>query len=138
MIQVKLELSEQLEKKFISKLKREELLDSEYIQKLIENDLESKIDLGEGFIYDMHLDKLFDKKRIEIEITKIEKKLLLTLIEYAEKIVPVDILISRSWNKTNVTIYSFRNVIKKIRDKTYYELIKNHSSLGYSINISNT
>lgn len=138
MIQVKLELSEQLEKKFISKLKREELLDSEYIQKLIENDLESKIDLGEGFIYDMHLDKLFDKKRIEIEITKIEKKLLLTLIEYTEKIVPVDILISRSWNKTNVTIYSFRNVIKKIRDKTYYELIKNHSSLGYSINISNT
>ena len=138
MIQVKLELSEQLEKKFISKLKREELLDSEYIQKLIENDLESKIDLGEGFIYDMHLDKLFDKKRIEIEITKIEKKLLLTLIEYTEKIVPVDILISRSWNKTNVTIYSFRSVIKKIRDKTYYELIKNHSSLGYSINISNT
>lgn len=138
MIQVKLELSEELEKKFISKLKREELLDSEYIQKLIENDLESKVDLGEGFIYDMHLDKLFDKKRIEIEITKIEKKLLLTLIEYAEKIVPVDILISRSWNKTNVTIYSFRNVIKKIRDKTYYELIKNHSSLGYSINISNT
>ena len=138
MIHVKLELSEQLEKKFISKLKREELLDSEYIQKLIENDLESKIDLGEGFIYDMHLDKLFDKKRIEIEITKIEKKLLLTLIEYTEKIVPVDILISRSWNKTNVTIYSFRNVIKKIRDKTYYELIKNHSSLGYSINISNT
>ena len=138
MIQLKLELSEQLEKKFISKLKREELLDSEYIQKLIENDLESKIDLGEGFIYDMHLDKLFDKKRIEIEITKIEKKLLLTLIEYAEKIVPVDILISKSWNKTNVTIYSFRNVIKKIRDKTYYELIKNHSSLGYSINISNT
>ena len=104
MIQVKLELSEQLEKKFISKLKREELLDSEYIQKLIENDLESKIDLGEGFIYDMHLDKLFDKKRIEIEITKIEKKLLLTLIEYTEKIVPVDILISRSWNKTNVTL----------------------------------
>ena len=138
MIQVKLELSEQLEKKFISKLKKEELLDSEYIQKLIENDLESKIDLGEGFIYDMHLDKLFDKKRIEIEIKKIEKKLLLTLIEYAEKIVPVDILISRSWNKTNVAIYSFRNVIKKIRDKTYYELIKNHSSLGYSINISNT
>lgn len=138
MIQVKLELSEQLEKKFISKLKREELLDSEYIQKLIENDLESKIDLGEGFIYDMHLDKLFDKKRIEIEITKIEKKLLLTLIEYAEKIVPVDILISRSWNKTNVAIYSFRNVIKKIRDKTYYKLIKNHSNLGYSINISNT
>ena len=138
MIQVKLELSEQLEKKFISKLKREELLDSEYIQKLIENDLESKIDLGEGFIYDMHLDKLFDKKRIEIEITKIEKKLLLTLIEYAEKIVPVDILISRSWNKTNVTIYTFRNIIKKIRDKTYYKLIKNHSNLGYSINISNT
>ncbi|MDX9960823.1 MAG: helix-turn-helix domain-containing protein [Aliarcobacter sp.] len=138
MIQLKLELSEQLEKKFISKLKREELLDSEYIQKLIENDLESKIDLGEGFIYDMHLDKLFDKKRREIEITKIEKKLLLTLIEYTDKIIPVDILISKSWNKTNVTIYSFRNVIKKIRDKTYYELIKNHSSLGYSINISNT
>ena len=32
----------------------------------------------------------------------------------------------------------FRNVIKKIRDKYYYGLIKNHSNLGYSVDIPST
>ena len=68
-------------------------------------------------------------------MTKIEKRLLLALIEQSEKIVPVDILIKRAWSKKDVSIYSFRNLIKKIRDKTYYELIKNHSNLGYSVDI---
>jgi DNA-binding response OmpR family regulator len=131
-------LTKQLEDKFTSKLKKDKLTDSEYILKLIENDLDSTIKLGEEFYYHRQSDKLYDKENKKIPLTKTEKKLLLTLIEYTEKIVPVDILIARSWNKTNVTIYTFRNVIKKIRDKTYYELIKNHSSLGYSINISNT
>ena len=71
-------------------------------------------------------------------MTKIEKRLLFALIEQSEKIVPVDILIKRAWSKKDVSIYSFRNVIKKIRDKYYYGLIKNHSNLGYSVDIPST
>lgn len=68
-------------------------------------------------------------------MTKTEKRLLLALIEQSGEIVSVDILIKKAWRKKDVSIDSFRNVIKKIRDKCYYGLIKNHSNLGYSVNI---
>ncbi len=130
-----LSLPKDLEEELASKLKKENLTDVEYLLKLIKNDLVAKIDLGEGFYYHNQSDRFYNSKNEEIIMTKIEKKLILTLLEQKEKIVPVDILIKRAWNKTNVSIYSFRNLIKKIRDKTYYELIKNHSNLGYSLNI---
>ena len=135
---ITLTLTKQLENKFTSKLKKEKLTDSEYILKLIENDLDSTIKLGEGFYYHRQSDKLYDIENEEIPLTKIEKRMLLTLIAYEGKIIPVDVIIQKAWKKDQVSIYSFRNIILKIREKTYYKLIKNHSNLGYSINISNT
>lgn len=132
---ITLNLSKELETKFASKLIKEECTDSEYILELIKNDLDQKLDLGEGFYYDKHSERFYNSKNEEITMTKTEKRLLLALIEQSEKIVPVDILIKRAWSKKDVSIYSFRNLIKKIRDKTYYELIKNHSNLGYSVDI---
>jgi DNA-binding response OmpR family regulator len=132
---ITLTLTKQLEDKFTSKLKKEKLTDSEYILKLIENDLDSTIKLGEGFYYHRQSDKLYDKENKEIPLTKIEKGILLTLIANEGDITPVDIIIQKAWKKDNVSIYSFRNVVLKIREKTYYKLIKNHSNLGYSINM---
>jgi DNA-binding response OmpR family regulator len=132
---ITLTLTKQLEDKFTSKLKKDKLTDSEYILKLIENDLDSTIKLGEGFYYHRQSDKLYDKENKEIPLTKIEKGILLTLIANEGDITPVDIIIQKAWKKDNVSIYSFRNVVLKIREKTYYKLIKNHSNLGYSINM---
>ncbi len=135
---ITLNLPKELEIKFASKLIKEEYTDSEYILKLIKNDLDQKLDLGEGFYYDKYSERFYNSKNEEIIMTKIEKRLLFALIEQSEKIVPVDILIKRAWSKKDVSIYSFRNVIKKIRDKYYYGLIKNHSNLGYSVDIPST
>lgn len=132
---ITLTLTKQLENKFTSKLKKEKLTDSEYILKLIENDLDSTIKLGEGFYYHRQSDKLYDIENEEIPLTKIEKRMLLTLIAYEGKITPVDVIIQKAWKKDQVSIYSFRNIILKIREKTYYKLIKNHSNLGYSIDM---
>lgn len=132
---ITLTLTKQLEDKFISKLKKEKLTDSEYILKLIENDLDSTIKLGEGFYYHRQSDKLYNKENEEIPLTKIEKRMLLTLIAYEGEITPVDVIIQKAWKKDYVSIYSFRNVVNKIRDKTYYKLIKCYSNLGYSINM---
>lgn len=132
---ITLTLTKQLENKFTSKLKKEKLTDSEYILKLIENDLDSTIKLGEGFYYHRQSDKLYDIENEEIPLTKIEKRMLLTLIAYEGEITPVDVIIEKAWKKDHVSIYSFRNVILKIREKTYYKLINNHSNLGYSINM---
>ena len=135
---ITLNLPKELEIKFASKLIKEKITDSEYILKLIKNDLDQKLDLGEGFYYDKLSEKFYNSKNEEIVMSKIEKRLLFALIEQSEKIVPVDILIKRAWSKKDVSIYSFRNVIKKIRDKYYYGLIKNHSNLGYSVDIPST
>jgi DNA-binding response OmpR family regulator len=135
MLKLNLELSEQLESKLTAKLKREELTDIEYVSRLIEQDLYSRVELGEGFYYHKYLDKLYDKENKVVALTKTEKEVLITLIKHEEKIVPVDIITKRSWKKDDVSIYTFRNIIKKIRDKTYYKLIANHSNLGYSINL---
>ncbi|WP_193315831.1 helix-turn-helix domain-containing protein [Poseidonibacter ostreae] len=129
-----MKLSEQIEDKFTSKLKKEDLTDSEYISRLIENDLDSRIDLGEGFYYNKYLDRLYNQENKVIVLTKIEREIVITLIEYRGELVPVDIITKRSWKKDDVSIYTFRNLIKKIRDKTYFKLIKSRSNLGYSIN----
>ena len=48
---ITLNLPKELEIKFASKLIKEKITDSEYILKLIKNDLDQKLDLGEGFYY---------------------------------------------------------------------------------------
>ncbi len=135
---ITLNLSKELETKFASNLIKEEITDSEYILELIRKDLDQKLDLGEGFYYDKNSERFYNSKNEEIVMTKIEKRLLFALLEQSGEIVLVDFLMEKVWRKKDVSIFSFRNAIKKIRDKYYYGLIKNHSGLGYSINIPNT
>ena len=39
------------------------------------------------------------------------------------------------WKGKDMSIYTMRNIVNKIRQKTYYEIIKNHSNKGYTIDI---
>ena len=135
---ITLNLSKELETKFASNLIKEEITDSEYILELIRKDLDQKLDLGEGFYYDKNSERFYNSKNEEIVMTKIEKRLLFALLEQSGEIVLVDFLMEKVWRKKDVSIFSFRNAIKKIRDKYYYGLIKNHSNLGYSVDIPST
>jgi len=130
-----IDLSEELKTKLTKKLKDENITSEQYILKLLENDLDSILNFENGFYFNEYLGKLFNQYKKEIKLTRIEKELLLTLIENNGDIVPVEKLSLSAWKKEDVSIFTFRNMIKKIRDKTYYKLIKNHSNLGYSIDI---
>jgi DNA-binding response OmpR family regulator len=130
-----LKLSKDLESKLTQKLKDENITKEAYILKLLENDLDSRITFENGFYFNEYLGKFFNQDNDEIKFTRIEKELLLTLIENYGDIVPVEKLSLRAWKREEVSIFAFRNMIKNIRKKTYYTLIKNHSNLGYSINI---
>ncbi|CAI8194635.1 MAG: Uncharacterised protein [Arcobacter lacus] len=37
------------------------------------------------------------------------------------------------WKGKDMSIYTMRNIVNKIRQKTYYDIIKNHSNKGYTI-----
>lgn len=132
---ITVKLPTHLDDKLEETLKRDNLTLSQYIHNLIEHDLNSRVYLGEGFYYHRYLDKLFDNNDKTIHLSKIEKEMLVTLIEHEGEFASVDILTIRAWKKDEVSIYTFRNMIKKIRDKTYYGIIKNRSNIGYSINM---
>ena len=118
------------------KLKAKKLLIEDYILELIRNDIKTTISFN-GYSYNFLYDKFYCEKE-EIILTKIEKRLLRFLLNNVNNIVSIEEIQTNVWQNKNMSLFTLRNKINSIRNKTYYELIKNHSSLGYSINISNT
>ncbi len=136
MLTLNLDLSKELQSKLFAKLEKEKLTSSEYFIKLLEQDVDSIIQLGNGFYYNEYLDKFYNNKDTEINFTQTQKNLLIALIKSNGEIKTSEKLISEAWrSRGNVSIFTFRNMIKQIRDKTYYKLIKSYSGKGYSINI---
>ena len=57
------------------------------------------------------------------------------LITKRNDITEYDIIKDVVWKGKDMSIYTMRNIVNKIRQKTYYEIIKNHSNKGYTIDI---
>lgn len=106
----------------------------EYVTKLIKNEITKTVNFSNGFYYNRHTTKLYNDRKEEVNLTKTEKNLFILLLENRNNIVDASTIHSIVWKGKNMSIYTLRNMIKNIRDKTYYELIKNHSNLGYSLN----
>ncbi|TLP36220.1 helix-turn-helix domain-containing protein [Arcobacter arenosus] len=135
MLHIDYQLTKKDSTKIKKKLEQEKLTLEQYIQKLIDSDINSTINLGKGFYYDSYLNRFFDSKKNEITFTKLEKKLVLTLLQDTTKIFTIDEIREKVWKKDNATVYTIRNIINKIRTKTFYELFENYSNKGYSLNI---
>ena len=69
----------------------------------------------------------------QVTLTPLERKFLAFLISRPGEIIDIETIRNKVWNKTNVTIFTIRNIINKIRSKTYYEIIKNVSNKGYLV-----
>ena len=63
------------------------------------------------------------------------KSFLKLLISKRTEIVDYDMIKDVVWRGKDMSIYTMRNIVNKIRQKTYYEIIKNHSNKGYTIDI---
>lgn len=131
---VKINIKEELQDKLNKKLIKQPL--EEYINFLVEKNLTSFYPVSNGYYVDTYSKKLFDKKNKEVLLTKTQYKIIEVLAKNKNTIVSVDDMIKYAWsNNKPVSIYTFRNMIKQIRDKTYYEFIKNHSNRGYEITV---
>lgn len=104
-----------------------------YVENLIKKDVEAYIEFDEGFYYDTYTNKLFNRFKTEISFTNLEKGLFYLLLKNRGQIVSVEEIKERVWKDREMSIFSLRNVIKKIRDKTYREIIKTHSNNGYQL-----
>lgn len=106
----------------------------EYIGKLIEKDINSIVQLDNGFYYNKATSKLFNSYDEQVKLTRIEEALFSLLLENKGEIVPIETIHNVAWKGKNMTRFTLRNKVKTLRDKTYYDLIKNHSNIGYSMN----
>jgi DNA-binding response OmpR family regulator len=90
----------------------------------------------DGIYYDNYREKFFNKRLKQIELTKLEHRFLKLLIEKTDEIVNYDTIQEIVWQGKDMSVFTMRNVVNKIRQKTYHDIIKNHSNRGYSIDSS--
>jgi two-component system response regulator MprA len=92
-----------------------------------------KVQLEDGFHFDKSRETLFLGKK-NIKLTKTEKKLVMLLAENPNNLVSYEQIESVVWKGKVFSIYSLRNLIMSIRDKTSENFIKNYSNKGYILN----
>lgn len=113
-------------------------IDEAYLKTSIElclNYLNSnkKVQFEDGFHFDKSREMLFLGKKI-IKLTKTEKKLVKLLSENPNNLVSYEQIENVVWKGKVFSIYSLRNLIMSIRDKTSENFIKNYSNKGYILN----
>ncbi|MCH5321971.1 MAG: response regulator transcription factor [Helicobacter sp.] len=93
------------------------------------------VDLGHSIFYRTH-DRCILKDYAVIELTDRESAILELLIDTKGHPVLYEEFKQHIWKQQKMTIDSLRMHINNLRKKTYYELIKNHSRLGYKLIIN--
>ena len=94
-----------------------------------------KIEFENGIYFDEYRDQFFKSGGILIDFTRLEKSFLTLLITKRNDVTDYDTIKEVVWKGKDMSIYTMRNIVNKIRQKTYYEIIKNHSNKGYTIDI---
>lgn len=129
---ITIDLSKDMQKFLNSKSKEFKLSVEDTLKEILSQQINSRLDLGKGFYYDKVLKKVFDKKNVDTGLTKTQMNIFHTILNTQGTIVDVDTIKKNAWKDKSTSIFTLRNMIKQIRDKTYYGLIKSHSSRGYS------
>lgn len=106
-----------------------------YASELVETDLSKIVQLEQGFYYNRASKVLYNSFDKEVKLTRIEAALFGVLFENIGKIVSFDEIHRVAWKGKNMTSFTLRNKVKTLRDKTYYDLLKNHSNIGYSMEV---
>ncbi|MDA3966723.1 MULTISPECIES: response regulator transcription factor [Helicobacter] len=90
------------------------------------------VDLGNGCLY-KRLENSISKGYAVYELTDRERQILELLIGANGYPVTYDEFHKEVWKDSPMTMDSLRMHINSLRRKTYYDLIKNHSRLGYKL-----
>lgn len=133
-LEIKIKVDEENNEKLQEKIDKLEVSLDEYVSKLIDKDINSIVQLENGFYYNKANSKLYNSFDDEVKLTRIEEALFSLLLENRGEIVSIDTIHNVAWKGKNMTRFTLRNKVKTLRDKTYYDLIKNHSNIGYSMN----
>lgn len=92
-----------------------------------------KIEFQNGIYFDEYRDQFFKSGGVLLELTKLEKGFLKLLIANRDRLTDYEEIETVVWKGKNMSIFTMRNIVNKIRQKTYYEIIRNYSNKGYLI-----
>lgn len=126
-------LSKEMELFLSKKAKKKEFALKNIIEELIYEQINNKIYFEEGFYFDKLKNKLFKADGKIIEFTKLQSGLFNLLLEKNDEIISFETIHNEVWKNKKMSIFTMRNVVKRIRDLTYYGIIINHSNIGYSL-----
>jgi DNA-binding response OmpR family regulator len=90
-----------------------------------------QIILGDGFYFDIYRDRVYNKNNFVVELTKLELSLLKFILNNKGKVVDYDTIHKKVWKNKNMSIFTMRNVVNKLRVKLHYNIFENASSQGY-------
>ncbi len=130
-ILIDLDIDDDLKNNIEEKLKNKSLLIKDYILELIQKDIEKTIDFN-GYSYSFEFNKLLYEDK-EVKFTTIENDLFRYLLNNANNIMSTDDIHLNIWKDKKMTLFTLRNIIRSIREKTYHKLIKNVSNRGYML-----
>lgn len=85
-----------------------------------------------GFSFDLSNDTFY-KNNIIVNLTTLERDFLKYLIKRKNEIISYEEIKNSVWKNNKYSIYGMRNVIKQIREKSFYDIIFNVSKKGYRI-----
>lgn len=120
---------------FLSKPLRAKDLKLSVIMCLNQTKRGDKIEFENGIYFDEYRDQFFKAGGVLIDFTRLEKSFLKLLITKRSEITDYDTIKEIVWKGKEMSIYTMRNIVNKIRQKTYYEIIRNHSNKGYTVDI---
>lgn len=101
--------------------------------KILDSNKSNIIKLGNDFIYDKYNKSLFKNNSV-VQLTKKELLFLDFLLKHHDCPLSYEKINMNIWNGS-MTHDSLRSLIKELRKKTYKELIKNVSGIGYRVDI---
>ena len=130
---MEIKLSKQTEEKLINHLKQRNIDVNDYIQELITKDISNTFYFQSGYKFNLVNSRLYDPKGIEVELSNKPCLILKFLILNKDRPVATQEISQYIWNTPDTSVFTIRNMIKKIRDESYRDIITNYMNLGYKI-----
>lgn len=103
------------------------------IVKNIDSNNSNIVELKENFVYDNYNNTLLKNKNI-ISLSNKENMFLNYVIDNKDRAVSYEEINDNLWNG-DMTHNALRSVVKEVRRKTYKELIRNISGVGYRVSL---
>ena len=100
-------------------------------------EMDKRIKLTQNLYYDKRKKEVFDESGNPVALTKKELQFLELLIKNRDRVVTIEEIENVIWNDEAFTEAALRALVKRVRQKTSKDLIKNYPGMGYKLVIGN-